>query len=134
MGVFDCLIDEGREPIVGMEYIYNLNMAWPHEDGKKSMKSIDVENGIIVTDVVAEKTEDGYHLGYDFTIKKTGQRCHRNYAWAFWENTPENLVKVEKFREEKAKLDEQERLVDELREDIAQLTIKKNRDGDFDEK
>jgi len=124
MGAFDCLIDKGKEPKIGMEYIYSINMAWPHEDGKKSMTSIDVESGIIVIDVVAEKAQDGYHLGYDFTIKETGVRCHCNYAWAFWENTPENMVKIEEYREEKDKLDEQEKLVDKLREGIEQLTIK----------
>ena len=146
MGVFDCLIDKGREPKVGMEYIYNFNMAWPYyeggeggnisEDGisiyskeefdsiKGKPYSINIKNGLIVEDVVAIKAEDGYHLGYDFTIKDFGVRCHCNYAWAFWENTLENMVKIEEYRKGKAKLDEQEKFVEKLRKDIEQLTIK----------
>lgn len=146
MSIFDCLIDKGKKPKVGMEYIYNFNMAWPKfEDGKNgsilnneftinskedfdSLKvkpySIKIKNGLIVTNVVEKKSVDGYHLGYDFTIKDFGIRCHCNYPWAFWENTPENLVKIKKYREEKSKLDEQEKMVDVLRKDIEQLTVK----------
>lgn len=132
MGIFDCLIEKGNEPKVGMEYIYNLDMAWPYYDeergdilGDERPYSIKVEKGIIVIDVVSLKhPTEGYHRGYDFTIKDTGQRCHCNYPWAFWENTPENMVKIEKYKIEQFKLDEQEALVDGLLGDIDKLTIK----------
>ncbi len=94
MGVFDSLIDKGQEPKVGMEYIYDLDMAWPiyskddnrlsgFIEGEKEPEvnsqeeldnlpyqpySIKVKEGIIVIDVVSKKSDDGYHLGYDFTI------------------------------------------------------------------
>jgi len=150
MGIFDCLIDSGREPKVGMEYIYDLDMAWPiygkddtrnssFVEGKKddiyvhsqgeldslSYKpySIKVKKGIIVTDVESKKREDGYHLGYDFTIKDYGIRCHCNYPWAFWENTPDNLMKIEEYKIEQKKLDEQEKLVKRLRNNIDQLSL-----------
>ena len=148
MGVFDCLIDKGQEPKVGMEYIYALNMAWPiyREDDDRSTyctdekqvyvnsqeeldsfsyrpHSIKVKKYIIVTDVKSKNREDGYHLGYDFTIKDSGIRCHCNYPWAFWENTPENLVKIKEYMMEQKKLDEQEKLVERLRNNIDQLSL-----------
>jgi hypothetical protein len=86
--------------------------------------SIKVKKYIIVTDVESKKREDGYHLGYDFTIKDSGIRCHCNYPWAFWENTPENLVKINEYRMEQKKLNEQKKLVEKLRNNIDQLSIK----------
>ncbi len=148
MGIFDCLIDKGREPKAELEYIYVLNMAWPiyREEDERSTycpdekqvyvnsqeeldsfsyrpHSIKVKEYIIVTDVKSKKSEDGYHLGYDFTIKDSGIRCHCNYPWAFWENTPENLVKINEYKVEQKKLDEQEKLVKRLRNNIDQLSI-----------
>ncbi len=148
MGVFDCLIKKGKEPKVGMEYIYVLHMAWPiySEDDERSTYcpnekkiyvnsqeeldslsyqpySIKVKEGVIVTNVESKKGEDGYHLGYNFTIKDSGIRCHCNYSWAFWENTPENLVKINEYKVEQKKLDEQEKLVKRLRNNIDQLSL-----------
>ena len=156
MGVFDSLIEKGREPKDGMEYIYALDMAWPiysrgddrpadlhniyDEEPKKGDPevhskeeldnlpykpySIKVKEGIIVTDVESKRGEDGYHLGYDFTIKYSGIRCHCNYPWAFWENTPENLIKIDNYMVEQKKFDEQKKLVKKLRNNIDQLSLK----------
>ena len=150
MGVFDSLIDKGQEPKVGMEYIYDLYMAWPiyskddnrlsgFIEGEKEPEvnsqeeldnlpyqpySIKVKEGIIVIDVVSKKSDDGYHLGYDFTIKESGIRCHCNYPWAFWENTPENLIKIDEYKIEDEKLKKQEKKVKKLRKNINQLSLK----------
>ena len=150
MGMFDSLIDKGQEPKVGMEYIYDLDMAWPiyskddnrisgFIEGEKEPEvnsqeeldnlpyqphSIKVKEGIIVIDVVSKKNDDGYHLGYDFTIKDSGIRCHCNYPWAFWENTPDNLVKIEEYKVENEKLKKQEKIVKKLRKNIDQLSLK----------
>lgn len=154
--IFDCLIDEGEEPKKGMEYIYNLGMAWPiykndddrpgsinnifDENPKKQdlfvysqeeldsldykPYSISVEEDIIVTDVVSIKhPTEGYHRGYKFTIKESGIRCRCNYPWAFWENSPANLAKIKKYKDEKMKLDKQENFVEKLRGNIDQLSI-----------
>lgn len=86
--------------------------------------SIKVKEGIIVIDVVSKKSDNGYHLGYDFTIKESGIRCHCNYPWAFWENTPENLIKIEEYKVENEKLKEQEKKVKKLRKNIDQLSLK----------
>ena len=126
MGVFDCLIDEGKEPKIGMEYFFMNNTATPVQDGCKLRcgGSFDVEDGIIVIDVVTE-IRSGRHAGYSFTIKETGERYYSTYPWAFWENTPENLVKIKKYKEENSKLEEQEKLVKGLRKGIEQWTVKK---------
>ena len=130
MGMFDSLIEKGQEPKAGMEYIYAIDTAWPYYDGERGSLfgderpySIKVKKYIIVTDVESKKREDGYHLGYDFTIKDSGIRCHCNYPWAFWENTPENLVKINEYKVEQKKLDEQEKLVKRLRNNIDQLSL-----------
>ena len=150
--IFDCLIDDGKEPKSGMEYIYNHNMAWPiyreddsrssdFADGNKDPEvnsqeeldnlecrpySIKVKKGIIVTDVISLKhPTEGYHRGYEFTIKESGIRCHCNYPWAFWENTAENIFDIIEYKSELKKLNDQQRLIDRLRKNIDQLTIKK---------
>lgn len=112
-------------PKEGMEYIYNLGMAWPiySEDDKRPLDtdepdiminskeeldsldgkpySIKVKEGIVVTDV--SHTE----RGYEFTIKEMGIRCRTNYPWAFWENTPDNLKNIEEYKKEKRELEKQ---------------------------
>ena len=127
--------NEPNPPKESMEYIYNFNMAWPiytEEDKRPTIMnhmfdevkkdtqprvsskeeldsmeerpySITVDEGIIVTDVVY--TDDN---GYEFTIKESGIRCRTNYSWAFWENTPTNLIKIEKYRKEKRELEKQQ--------------------------
>lgn len=151
MGVLDCLIDNGNEPKVGIEYIYQLDMAWPiydKDDNRSSYISNEIERfvnsqkeldsfsykpfsikvnrDIIVIDVTSKKDlESGRHLGYDFTIKDSEIRCHCNYPWAFFENTPENLIKIKEYKEEDKKLDIQKKKVKSLRKNIAQLTENK---------
>ncbi len=152
MGIFDSLIEKGNEPKVGIEYIYQLDIAWPIYDkdddrpgsignkiGEPNVKSkqeldsfsckpysIKINRGAIVIDVTSKKDlESGRHLGYDFTIKDSEIRCHCNYPWAFFENTPENLIKIKEYQEENVKLSIQKNKVDGLRESIAQLTENK---------
>lgn len=124
----DVLVEEIKPnpPKEGMEYIYNLDMAWPIYDendkredeigytnpfitSKEGFDSLDrkpysisIKEGLIVTDVVYNGSR------YEFTIKEFGIRCRTNYAWAFWENTPENKIKIEKYRKEKRELEKQQ--------------------------
>ena len=86
MGMFNCLIDkENKSPKEGMEYIYNLDMVWKNG----SFESYPIEEGTIVNNV--KKLENN---SYEFTVKETGEEFSCTYGWAFWENTPENLVKI----------------------------------------
>lgn len=122
MGMLDGLIKQGKAPKVEMEYIYDFHLAWPLDESgvKSSLNSIEVKKGIIVTDVV-QTVRNGWKTGYDFTIKETGQRCHCNYPWAFYENTSENVIKIEEYRREAEKLEQQKKLVEKLRKNIEQL-------------
>ncbi len=91
-----------------MEYIYLLNMAWD-EHG-----SLPFEYGSIVTDVV----EKGY---YFFTDKKTGNRYHACYVWAFAENTPDNVVEINKYIEKLNECEKLKKVVDKLHRNITTL-------------
>lgn len=139
---------EPNPPKEGMEYVYSLDLAWPiysadderptymhnsvwdkgepkefevnSQEELDSLKerpySIKVKEGIIVTDVVQREQGD-----YEFTIKDNGIRCRCTYNWAFWENTPKNIKRIEKYRKESAKLKKLKKAVNRLRDDIDQI-------------
>lgn len=105
MGYFDFLIDDGNEPKPDMEYYYRFHLVWK----KNELKSIAVEPGIIVNNVVSGKNSRGEHVGYDFTIKGTTEILHCNYGWAFVENTPENMEKLKAALDKRKEIDELEK-------------------------
>lgn len=86
-----------------MEYIYLLDMVWQRQDMKKGfgMQTGEkkFEYGSIVVDV---SEENGC---FHFTDKKTGNRYHNHYAWAFAENTPDNVIEINKLIETNKELD-----------------------------
>ena len=60
--------------------------------------SIEVQPGLIVTNVTARKCENGNPLGYEFTFKDFGIKCRCNYPWSFWENTLENVSRIKDYK------------------------------------
>lgn len=90
MSFLDSLIDRGEKP-KDIEYVYLHNLVW---DIEKFGGGINVHYGSIVTDVVQND-----NFSYEFTLKENGKRYRCNYAWAFAENTPENLELINEFKE-----------------------------------
>lgn len=93
MSYFDFLIQEGKEPKAGMEYIYRFHIAFK----ANQLESFSLEPNIIVDNVVSTRDSSGQHTGYNFTIKGTTEVLHCSYAWAFAENTPENVARIQEY-------------------------------------
>ena len=113
MGMLDFLIDKDNgKPKQDMEYIYRLDIVWrPNELGSEEIKV-----GTIMTDVIQLPNRS-----YQFKNKETGDILRTNYAWALAENTPENIIKIEKYEEEYKKFQQHEQLIKLLRSDIVTL-------------
>lgn len=113
MGIFDYLIDKDNgKPNPNMEYIYRMDMVWV--PGK--LGDIEMRKDSIVTNVV--QLQNG---GYEFLCKETGRKLCTNYAWALAENTPENILRIQKYDEEYKKFKEYEKYLTNLRNDIITL-------------
>jgi len=107
MAYFDFLIDkENKPPQVGMEYIYRHDIIWKVGDHNP----YDIKPGTIMKNVV--QLDSG---GYEFFCKETGEKFKSNYSWSLAEDTPENVVRIEKYEKEYKKFKEYEKLVDGLR-------------------
>ena len=112
MGIFDVLINSNKEPKVGMEYIYLLDVTWiPGEH-----ESVSVEFGSIMVDVVKLDNDS-----FEFTHKESGQRFGTNYGWALAENTPKNIERINSYLESIKKLKEIKRENKSLRNLIIDL-------------
>lgn len=98
-------LDNGK-PNPDMEYINRLDMG--------SLKTNTIVNNVI----------NKYNDGYEFTVKETGERLRTYYAWSLAENTPENVLKIEKYDREYLKFKEYEKYLNFLREDIITLDSK----------
>jgi len=81
---FDFLVEKGKEPTPGMEYIYRMDMVWR----EKKLEHEPFEKYRIVINV------EQYKGGYKFVDKLTGEKYQCSYNWAFAENTPENWVNI----------------------------------------
>ena len=100
------LVEDGEEP-KNTEYIF---MCWGDDPR--------IEAGIVVTDVKLCPPERG---GYTFMDKETGKKMHTNYAWALMENTPENVVRINEWKEKCNVCKEAERMRDLYRRRIRTL-------------
>ena len=101
-----ALVEDGEEP-KNTEYIF---MCWGDDPR--------IEAGIVVTDVKLYSPERG---GYTFIDKETGKKMHTNYAWALMENTPENVVRINEWKEKCNVCKEAERMRDLYRRRIRTL-------------
>lgn len=121
MGILDFLSEKDNsqskpnkvniQPKPNMEYIYLHDMAWALD-----WKEIRIQRGSIVIDVTQRDNR-----GYDFTHKSTGERLHTNYGWSLAENTPKNVIQIEKFEKANKKLKELELKVNEILDKIITL-------------
>ena len=100
------LVEDGEEP-KNTEYIF---MCWGDDPR--------IEVGIVVTNVKLCPSEEG---GYTFIDKETGKEMHTNYAWALMENTPENIVRINEWKEKCNVCKEAERIRDLYRRRIRTL-------------
>ena len=116
MAYFDFLIDKDNgKPNPDLEYIYLLDMVWiPNQLG-----DVPIKKGTIVTNV--KQLDNG---SYEFINKETGEILETNYAWSLAENTPENILKIEKYNQEFKKFKEYEKQINKLRNEI--VTLKPN--------
>lgn len=116
MAYFDFLIDKDNgKPNPDIEYIYLLDEVWiPNKLG-----GVPIIKGTIVTNV---KQLD--NRSYEFINKETGEILGTNYAWSLAENTPENILKIEKYNQEFKKFKEYEKQINKLRNEI--VTLKPN--------
>jgi len=92
-----------------MEYIYLFDMVWNAKG-----KSLPFEYGSIVVDVIKKGR-------YSFTDKKTGKRYNTTYDWAFAENTPDNLIEINKYIEKVKEFDELKKMIRNQRKNITTL-------------
>lgn len=114
MAYFDFLIDRGNAP-KPIEYIYRHDYVWFVD----KLECKPMERNTIVTDVVQRPNG----AGYEFTIKSTGERVYCTYAWAFAENTRENLRRIKRYEKAMKKYLEMEFKADCLRNEIITLKI-----------
>jgi hypothetical protein len=102
-------------PIPGAEYIFLFSEAYKPD----THELVNVLQGTIVTDVFQEKDS-----GYIFKVKGTDKFLKCFYAWAFAENTSENIEKIKKYSDEYPKFIEYKKLIDSLRNEIITLLKK----------
>ena len=113
MGMLDVLIHKNKEPKVGMEYIYLLDMVWII-DGKG--KSKEIEYGSVMTDVVKLENDS-----FEFTHKESGKKYRTNYGWALCEKTEDNTLKISEYIKSNEKLKKLKNEVSILRDSIIDL-------------
>lgn len=88
MQYFDFLITRGEAPDPKKEYIYLLDQVW----APRGLESTSIQRLTIVNNL--SQTDGGRYL---FTIKDTGENHSCTYAWAFAENTPDNLERIKTY-------------------------------------
>ena len=117
------LVDNGKEPTPGMEYIIVNDLP---KTILKNGKRIDtmLHQDTVVTDVVRKTTSRGQPDGYTFTIKETGVKMHTNYPSALAENTPENLAKLEEYHKLQKERDKLTKILHEKFNQLDTLAIK----------
>lgn len=113
MGYFDFLIDKKNlEPKPELTYVYLMDMVWrPNELGHHP-----IAVGTVVTDVIQKENKS-----YEFKIPGTEGTWRTNYAWALAENTVENIERIKIYHQEQAKLEEMQKRVDGIRNEIVTL-------------
>lgn len=121
MGLFDHMIEKGKEPRTDINYIVMMDLP------ASSLYELPfVAKGTIVKDVKIRIDQgENMHLGYDFEILETGEQCHTNYPWVLAEYTPENMLKLSIFEDIKAKLEKLEKECDNARCLIETLAFRK---------
>lgn len=125
-----------------MEYVYLLDMAWESEVYLPPLPSWNggthpayIKYGSIVTDVYFDIhgiSDEGPYGDYFFTDKETGKRYKTAYGWAFAENTPDNVVEIEKYIKKNKEVKLLKKEVKNLHKKITTLenkniSIKRNR-------
>lgn len=96
-------LEEINNSFKDKEFIYILDMMWAAD---KSLESFKTKQGTLVTDV--ELNLDGK---FSFNIKGTEIKRATYYGWALVENTEDNVVALNDYREHQEKLKDFEKIV-----------------------
>jgi hypothetical protein len=120
MGLFDHMIEKGKEPRTDINYIVMMDLP-----ASVLYETPFVEKGTIVKDVKIRTNQDGnIHLGYDFEMVETGEKCHTNYSWVLAKHTPDNMLKLSIFEGIKAQLEKLEKECENARFSVETLAFK----------
>lgn len=88
MGMLDILINDNKEPIQNIKYIYILDVVWK----LNSFNSFPIKPFTEITQLV--KTEDD---SFEFKINGSDEIYRTNYGWAIIENNETNIKKYKEY-------------------------------------
>lgn len=120
MGLFDHMIEKGKEPRTDINYIVLFDIP-----ASELYETPFVAKGTIVKDLKIITDQNGIgHLGYDFEILNTGEKCHTNYPWMLAEYSSDNMLKLSIYEDLRSQLEKLEKECEKARFSIDTLAFR----------